>query len=154
MQLLCDQMLAELGRWLRAAGYDTEIAEPKAADREILERALRDKRLLLTRDRHFTEMKAPEGTIIFLKSNSLDECALELGKKLKLDWLYLPFSRCLICNSLLTNPDERTIAEQVPPDICSSSQQFRYCHSCNKVYWEGSHTDRMLQQLQRWQERS
>ena len=35
MRLLCDEMLARLGRWLRAAGYDTEIATGGASDRAL-----------------------------------------------------------------------------------------------------------------------
>ena len=39
LRLLCDEMLAGLGRWLRLAGYDTEIAERGCRDRDILEQA-------------------------------------------------------------------------------------------------------------------
>ena len=36
MKFLCDEMLAEVGRWLRIAGYDTEIVEKSIVDGEIL----------------------------------------------------------------------------------------------------------------------
>lgn len=149
MQFLCDQMLAGLGRWLRTAGYDTEIAEPGAPDKAILDRAIEKNRILLTRDAHFTHMKAPEGTVVFLKSNSLEENIEELSRKIKINWVYRPFTRCLQCNTPFTEPDEGVIVIQVPPDV--RSQQLWYCTTCQKVFWEGSHTDRMREQLQSWQ---
>lgn len=148
MQFLCDQMLAGLGKWLRTAGYDTEIAADGIPDSLILEKAVKEKRLLLTRDRHFIEMNAPEGVIVYLKGNSLEEWIRELGKEI--NWLYRPFSRCLVCNAVLTEATQKNIERQVPLDVRSIVQKFWYCPQCDKVYWEGSHTARMLVQLQAW----
>lgn len=150
MKFLCDQMLAGLGKWLRTAGYDTEIVETPIEDRKILERALREGRLLLTRDHHFCEMPAGEKTVIFLEGNSIEECVLELNHLLKIDWLHAPFSRCLQCNSLLAEADAQVILEQVPADVRSFSDKFWYCPQCQKAYWKGSHTERMLKQLEAW----
>lgn len=36
-RLLCDEMLIRLGRWLRAAGYDTAIATARGADRALVD---------------------------------------------------------------------------------------------------------------------
>ena len=59
--LLCDRMLIRLGRWLRAAGYDTEIAADAIADRLLLDHAIREGRLLLTRDRKLAEHRGRGG---------------------------------------------------------------------------------------------
>jgi uncharacterized protein len=148
-------MLAGLGRWLRTAGYDTVIIEASLDDQHILKLALDENRTLLTRDHHFLEMRTHEKDkkIIFLKGNTLEDCIQELNRELKIDWLYAPFSRCLLCNSSLVQPDEQTILEQVPVDIRSRSYSYWYCQQCKKVYWQGSHTDRMQDQLQKWQKR-
>lgn len=37
-KFLCDQMCAELGRWLRAAGFDTAIIDTALEDQKILSR--------------------------------------------------------------------------------------------------------------------
>jgi len=58
VRLLCDEMLARLGRWLRAAGYDTEIAEGGASDRALVAHCAAEARTLLTRDRHLAEVAA------------------------------------------------------------------------------------------------
>ncbi len=149
MKFLCDQMLSGLGRWLRTAGYDTLIIENNLEDRKILELALKENRILLTRDRHFLEMQSPEKKVLFLTGNSLEECVRELNRELKPNWLYAPFSRCLLCNSPLVKSGGPSILQQVPEDILASN--IWYCQQCQKAYWLGSHTDRMLEQLQTWQ---
>jgi len=49
-RFLCDEMLAELARWLRIAGYDAAQAERGLADRQILDQAIAEGRLMLTRE--------------------------------------------------------------------------------------------------------
>lgn len=148
---LCDHMLMRLGRWLRAAGYDTKIIESGIPDHEILEIAIKENRMLLTRDRHFLNMNAPKNSILYFKANSLNECASILTNTLHLDWLHQPLSRCLICNTPLILPNENLVQEQAPHDIRTEPQNYHYCALCNKVYWEGSHTKRILKQLHTWQ---
>lgn len=147
MKFLCDQMVFNLGEWLRAAGYDTAIIKAPLKDEDLLKLAIHENRLLLTCDKHFLKMK--NTNVIFLKGKSLLEWAAELNEKLKINWLFSPFSRCLICNELLEKADEKIILEKVPLNARLSSKNFWYCKNCKKVYWEGSHTDRMKQQLQK-----
>lgn len=151
MKFLCDQMLAGLGRWLRIAGYDTKIIADRMDDQAILEIALKEHRLLLTRDHHFLTLKPQNQQIIFLKGNSIKTCIFELNQKLSLNWLQAPFSRCLICNAFLEIPDNALIEKLAPADVRASSTAFTYCPECKKIFWEGSHTRRMLRQLQKWQ---
>lgn len=144
-------MLEKVGKWLRIAGYDTKMVVPGMEDRQILIWALEENRLLLTRDRHFLEMKKASGILIFLSANSIEMCIQELNKQLKIDWFYAPFSRCIVCNALLVKPEEKTILEKAPPGVCEHAKQFWYCPHCQKLYWLGSHTKEMLKQLNRWQ---
>lgn len=148
MKFLCDEMLARLGHWLRAAGYDTAIAEKQSDDRDLLKQALEENRLLVTRDRHFLEMGHPD-SVIWLKGNLLSECAQELTEKLAIDWLYKPFSRCLVCNrEVIVANDE--IAKKAQLELGEEKKLFTFCEMCQRVYWEGSHTQRMLGQLKKW----
>lgn len=148
MRFLCDQMLNRLGRWLRAAGYDTEIIEKPCLDSIILNKAIAENRLLITRDRHFLEFEHASHHVIHLKSNLLSDCIKELSTKVNINWLHSPFSRCLICNHLLSDTVPQQYLSQVPPSVAERNPPLRLCPSCNKVYWEGSHTKRMLRSLQ------
>lgn len=146
-------MLTRVGRWLRAAGYDTMIIDQPLEDRAILELAIKENRLLVTRDKHFLTMHQSERWVIYLHANSLKECIKELSLQIEIDWMQSPFSRCLLCNHLLTPPTESDINQQVPADVRAISNQFTYCAHCHKVYWNGTHSKRMLKQLHEWHEK-
>lgn len=152
MKFLCDQMLARLGRWLRAAGYDTAIIEESIEDKKIFSQAKKEGRLLLTRDMNiYLDLDPEREHVIWLQENSTQECALELSEKVSINWLKNPFSRCLVCNHSLIetqNPD----SNQIPEDIRKNQTHFLVCPECKKVYWEGSHTKRMRRQLDQWQQ--
>ena len=145
MKLLCDAMLKGLARWLRAAGYDTELPRPEENDRGIIERARREGRWLVTRDRKLLEFRHADTTVIHLRANSLDGCAVELSACLPLDWQHRPFSRCLVCNRPL-EPAAEARGEAAPADV--RDQALWQCPHCGRLYWDGSHVRRMRRRLE------
>ncbi len=151
MKFICDHMLIRVGKWLRAAGYDTKIVTTSISDQEVLNLALSENRLLMTRDRHFSKIKAALPLLIYLKSNELTSLIHEINQQIDLNWLYAPFSRCLNCNTLLEHPTNSLLVEQIPSHLSKQITIFWYCPSCQQFYWEGSHTRRMRIQLERWQ---
>lgn len=150
MRFLCDEMLRGLARWLRAAGYDTEVARAGQTDRELLAEALRDSRFLLTRDRKLTEFRRAEQAVVWLNCNTVDQCAHALSAAVAIDWLKAPFSRCTVCNEPLQLAPVDDLA-QVPPGSREHATQVWRCPRCNKLYWDGSHVTRMRNTLERWQ---
>lgn len=150
MKFLCDTMLADLGKWLRTAGHDTLIASKEKSDIEIYEEAVKDGRLLLTRDRDFLAMPKSNQIVVWLQVSNLEEFAAELNHKVGLNWLFKPFSRCLLCNHCLVIA-EAANREAVPHDVLEKGGLIWYCPDCEKPFWEGSHTKHMLQKLTEWQ---
>lgn len=148
MKLLCDQMLAGLGKWLRAAGYDTLVIETPITDKEIVYLAAQEQRYIITRDRHFLEMKEVKN-VVWLESNTVEACVQELSSKLPVDWTHAPFSRCLQCNTPLERVEEEVL-QGIPEGVKGWCHEYWLCRTCNKVYWLGSHTDSMLAQLKQW----
>lgn len=154
-KLYCDEMLKGLGRWLRAAGYDTRIAADGAPDRDLLAAARREGRRLLTRDAALLAHRGAADAVVLLHCNRIDECALEAARRLPIDWLYRPFSRCLLCNTALVPPPAGQW-ERIPPRArqrVQSRADVSYCPSCDKVYWSGTHSRRMRAILARWRAR-
>lgn len=98
-RFLCDEMLQRLGRWLRAAGYDTAIATPGSEDHALVARAKAEDRWLITRDRHLARFRNGDGRIVLLDANETAELAAELSARFRIDWLHRPFTRCLDCNT-------------------------------------------------------
>lgn len=144
---LVDEMLQRLGRWLRAAGYDVVMAKEGDSDFDLLRRAINEGRLLISRDRELARMRRAENTVILLQTDSLEACAQELAERLFINWQMDPFSRCLQCNTLL-NPATTEQHQAVADDIDSP---VYYCPRCQQVFWDGSHVQRMREQLARWQ---
>lgn len=146
-RFLCDEMLQRLGRWLRAAGYDTAIASPGADDHELVQQANAEKRWLLTRDRHMAEFRNGGGQVILLEENSTAGVVAELSKRFEINWQLRPFSRCLECNTPII-PATRQQYAQLPEGALSVSDKVWYCPTCDKLYWDGSHVRRMRHTLE------
>ena len=49
--MLCDEMLKGLGKWLRGAGYDVLVLPDGSSDRELIQMAVEEHRVPITRGR-------------------------------------------------------------------------------------------------------
>ena len=144
-RFVVDTMLGRLARWLRAMGYDTLYLGP-AEDRRLLQLALAEDRVLLTRDGKLARLAGARGCLI--RADQVNHQLVEAVEKLALgpqDTLWL--SRCLECNTMLEPREKSTLRGLVPDYILSSQTEFMGCPGCGKVYWSGSHADRMLERL-------
>jgi hypothetical protein len=142
-----DTMLGRLARWLRAMGYDTAYPG-QVDDRRLLELARAEGRILITRDQRLALLAAPRECLV--RAETLDRQIQEVVERLGLepredDWL----TRCLACNALLEPREREAVAETVPPHVRASQERFWGCPGCERVYWSGSHADRMLERLGR-----
>lgn len=150
-RFLCDEMLARLGRWLRAAGYDVVIANPGQDDRELLQQARDEQRRLITRDRKLLEHRGALAHVTLINSNRLPGQLEEFSQYFEIDWLCKPFSRCLECNDELVEAAEEVV-ERVPLEALRKDETVLYCKRCDKPYWYGSHVKRMRRKLEHFTE--
>jgi uncharacterized protein len=140
-------MLGTVARWLRALGYDT-LYPRQAEDSALRQVAIQEDRVLVTRDRRLALLARPRACLI--TAEGLDEQLAELLAALDLAadeerWL----SRCLDCNTPLTPRDRDDVRGRVPDHVLATHPVFSECPGCGKVYWPGSHADRMLERLRR-----
>jgi uncharacterized protein with PIN domain len=142
MRFLCDEMLHRLGRWLRGAGYDTEIAGNGGADGALLAQALAEGRKLLTRDRAILQRKRAAEVVILVNSDVVRVQAGFLGRTLGVNWLANPFSRCMICNTILA-PASPGLARTAPFNVREAGVPIHHCSGCGRLYWPGSHERRI-----------
>src|SRR5215472_13209613 len=143
-------MLARLGRWLRAAGYDTVIAKGGVPDRELTVCCAEEDRVLLTRDRHLFAVAGDVARVILVPEDRIDRIAIGLRDTLKLDWQHAPFTRCLVDNRVLKEaPPE--LAVRVPARSRTADGPLLVCPDCGRLYWPGGHVHRMQQRLAAWQ---
>jgi hypothetical protein len=146
--LLCDEMLARLCRWLRAAGYDCAMLPPGSPDRDIIQLAGKEARLILTRDRQFMNYHSVTGSVLLLKDQELDDQARALSLTLGIDWMYRPFTRCLVCNTPLIMAGQTQ--RQALKVHLRDDEPIWLCPDCRRCYWQGGHVQRMSRRLKEW----
>jgi uncharacterized protein len=149
-RFLCDEMLGHLCRYLRAAGYDTLLANNGASDAELLRQCRAERRYFLTQDTLISEHKAASGIALILPHAPLDRLAVLVGTHYRLDWTAHAFSRCLLDNTPLITADKAATA-RAPQDAQRPGEPLRQCPQCGRVYWRGSHYKRMQARLAAWQ---
>ena len=142
-RLLADGMLGRLARWLRMMGYDTAY-DNRADDHELAHRSRLEGRILLTRD---WELACRKGlTTVFIKSQMLDEQVRQVVAQIGAP-PESPLQRCSVCNTPLEAAAAGQVTDRVPPYVLKAQQVFRICPGCGRVYWAGTHRDRILEQL-------
>lgn len=146
-RFVVDTMLGRLARWLRAMGYDTLYLGP-AEDRRLLQLSVTEDRILLTRDGKLARLAGPRGCLI--RADRVDRQLTEAVEKLALaphEALWL--SRCLECNAMLEPRQKAALSGLIPDHIFATQTEFMGCPGCGRVYWSGSHSDRILARLVR-----
>ena len=59
------------------------------------------------------------------------------------------FSRCLLCNEELESIAKEGVEGRVPDFIYQSYDTFHACPRCRRIYWPGSHLQRMKKELEK-----
>jgi len=140
-RFILDAHLGKLAKYLRMLGFDT-LYKNDYGDREIVEIAREQKRIILTRDKLL--LKSPGVNHgYYVRATEKHDQLIEVVEKFDLYSQFKSFTRCMTCNTVLQSRDKDTIRNQVDPDIYSSFNEFFYCPVCHKVYWKGSHFERM-----------
>ena len=140
-RFFADAMLGRLARWLRTLGFDCAY-ENEIEDEELVRRAIDEQRTILSRDRALPQDWRVAG-IHLVRSEDLREQLREVLRAFGLVPSLRLFSRCNACNHALRAASKRDVAERVPPYVRSTREQFFECPGCGRVYWEGTHTQRM-----------
>lgn len=147
MKFLCDQMLGTLAKWLRIYGLDTLYATDDLDDNKLIEIAKKENRILITRDIQLIYKSRRENIkSIKVTEKNIDEQLNQVLKKVKIDKEFF-LSRCLLCNSLVSEINKNDIKNKVPNRIFKNNENFRYCKKCDKIYWQGSHFKNMIQKI-------
>jgi uncharacterized protein len=144
---LADRTLGRLARWLRLLGYDT-VWDAAAGATDLLARAEREDRVLLTRDTLLVERRAVHrGRVraILVRGDTLAEQLRQLRFEEGLHPVGLP--RCLVCNSSLEELSVDAVRQRIPPYVAATQEHFAYCPVCDRVTWPATHWDDMRRRL-------
>jgi uncharacterized protein with PIN domain len=138
MIFVCDIMLGRLSRYLRILGLDSPCAKnPDPPD--TWERAKEPPYFFTKR------LKGPsyERTVRIRSDRIMEQLA-------EVRHIIAPYvdpdtvmSRCIECNIQLVATARADIEHHVPEYVYHHHKDFKQCPSCKKVYWGGSHTEKM-----------
>jgi uncharacterized protein with PIN domain len=144
-----DAMLGKLARWLAILGYDAKFAGVDGrSDLELLTEAQREGRIFVTRDRRIPEVAGLRKVVV--REGDFEAQLGELARELSLkpDPARL-FSRCAYCNEPLETLTREEALPLVPPKVRTLETPFWRCRLCGRLYWNGTHTDRVVETLRR-----
>lgn len=134
-------MLGRLARWLRTLGYDTAYHDA-IADADLVRRSLLEDRIVVTRDRRIPSEWRIDNCLVLRAQGSMEQLA-EVVAALGLSRPRRLFTRCRQCNAPLRTVEPTDIADRVPPRVLERHHEFTECPACRRVYWHGTHAERM-----------
>jgi len=151
MKFIVDSNVGRLARWLRIAGFDTMFIND-LDDNRLVRLALSEGRVLLTKDTQILKRRvATTGRlkVILIESEEVKAQLRQVVKALNLGDKIKPFTLCLECNQPLVLSEKEDVKELVPPYIFQTQTQYMQCPACQRVYWRGTHWQRMSRELER-----
>jgi uncharacterized protein with PIN domain len=141
-KFVADIHLGRLTRYLRMMGFDV-LYRNDFNDEEIVHISLEEQRTILTKDKGI--LKRNEVTHgYFIRSSSGVEQVKEVVKRFDLQKLIKEFTRCIECNGILIPFDKMKVLDELPIKVARSQNEFHKCSNCTKIYWKGTHYQRML----------
>ncbi|MCZ6676959.1 MAG: Mut7-C RNAse domain-containing protein, partial [Candidatus Poribacteria bacterium] len=112
-KFLADENVAKLGKWLRILGYDVAYQSP-ATDTQLALKALREDRVILTRDRGFSRRRIVEHCLLLTTQDPIEQFKQVIQAfNLKLNRNSF-FTRCLDCNTLIQPVPKEKVQSAVP----------------------------------------
>ena len=130
---ILDVHLGRLAKYLRLCGFDT-LFSAFYEDREIIETARQENRIILTRDRLLLKA-AGEARGYQVKSQYHDEQLREVFERFNLKEYVNLFSRCISCNARLEEVEKEVIADRLLADTHRYFSSFKRCPQCDRIYW-------------------
>lgn len=148
-RFIADDMVGKLARFVRLLGYDC-VYQKGIEDKHLIERALVDDRIILTRDTRLVEMVLAKKYLLIESDDPeiqlrqvISDCELEIDPGTIL-------SRCLVCNQQLEDIEKSEVAERVWPYVYRTQEEFKICPECERIYWEGTHVEAIKKRLRNW----
>jgi len=145
MKFIADAMLGKLATWLRIIGCDVFYFKD-ISDDEVIEKALKDKRIILTRDTLLIKRRRAKNHLL-IKNDHYEKQLKQVVEHFNIDPFKNIFIRCLLCNNMLEDIEKEFAKDKVPSYVYKTQTGFKTCPSCNKIYWQATHRNEVLHKL-------
>jgi len=144
-RFILDNHLGKLATDLRMMGFDADYSN-QYQDQELAELAVAQERIILTRDRQLLMRKTVRYGYL-LRSLDPDQQLLSVLERFNLYAQIMLFERCMRCNHNLEQVEKVEIEHRLEPLTKKYFFKFKICPNCKRVYWSGSHTERIKNRL-------
>lgn len=144
-RFVVDSMLGRLAKWLRILGWDTILTFLKTP--EEIKSFVSSGRTVITKACRWCHING----VICLKTNNIKDQLKELFSILRIEYRPDNFlARCIRCNRELEECSRMQAYGKVPEYVWNTIQEFFRCPQCGKIYWSGSHVNRMNIHIKNW----
>jgi len=140
-RFILDAHLGKLAKHLRLCGFNC-LFNNHYSDPEIIDIALDEGRIILTRDRAML-MNSRVTHAYWLRSQEPREQLKEVLIRFDLAAMVNLFTRCMECNKPLEEVDKKDIEERLQPGTRRYFHEFKICPGCRRIYWKGTHYQNM-----------
>ena len=140
-RFVLDCHLGKLAYYLRMLGFDT-MYRHDFQDDELVAVSNNEQRTLLSRDRRLIE-EYPLTRAYRVHETNPKLQVVEVLRRFDLFSSTMPLQRCLRCNTFLIPINKDAVLDRLPPMVKERYQEFQTCQTCNRIYWKGSHYQRM-----------
>lgn len=145
MQFIVDEMIIGLVKWLRILGFDA--VDINFVKNDKVKNNLDSKYFITASKKHFEEWKSQKK--VFIPFNTVSEQLNYLNKEINIFEKIKFLSRCLLCNRKFFSVDKSEITNNIPQKVREKFDRYYQCPNCKRIYWEGSHVQRILDKLER-----
>ena len=140
-----DKMLGRLATWLRLIGQDA-IYGSQLGGRSLVRQARTEGRIILTRDQRLVRT-ASDVCVLAVASDDFRQQLRQVVLACQVDPFATLFTRCTECNTPVVAVLKAEVADQVPPYVFATQEHFARCPRCHRIYWSGTHSARVREQL-------
>ena len=140
-RFVLDVHLGRLASYLRMLGFDT-LYRNDFTDDELARVSSQEQRILLTRDRGLLKRQAVSRGYC-VRNTAARQQVVEVLRRFDLSECTKPFHRCMSCNRILSSVGKDEIIDRLAPKTRRYYDEYRVCGGCGKLYWKGSHYERM-----------
>lgn len=145
-RFVLDAHLGGLARHLRLLGLDTWYRNDYD-DADLAHISKSARRILLTRDRGVLKRSSVTHGYYVRETNPKRQ-AREVLARFDLYRAARPFRRCLDCNGEIRAVHKAQILDRLEPKTRRYFNRFWLCEGCQRIYWQGSHYERMRDLVQ------
>lgn len=146
LKFIADVHLGKLAKSLRLLGFDTAYKNDYS-NSELLQLSQQENRVFLSRN--IAAQNWVSISCFVVTSEDPFEQLKQVIDHFNLQNQFRPFTRCIVCNGLLEAVAKENVLPWLEKNTAQYLNEFWQCNCCKRVYWKGSHYERLLKTIER-----